>query len=104
MSAQPQTDLFSDDGYPTGFMAWLSDNWGIWEAFERRALMAWRSGRKHYSARRIMEGVRCDTELRDKDITFKVNNNWTPGLARYFLEQHPECGKFFELRGKNVCL
>lgn len=100
MSAQLQDDLFPEQHYPPGFHAWLRENWHIWEEFERRAMQMWRSGRKRYSARTIIEVVRWNTDLResDKRATWKINNTWIPAMARYFMEKHPSCKGFFEQR------
>ena len=84
-------------GYPPGFFHWLSKNPSIYRAFKRKAiLMAGR--RKHYSARAILHAIRWETDLRERNATFKVNNNWTPGMARLFMSQHPEHAGFFRCR------
>jgi hypothetical protein len=31
-------------------------------------------------------------------MSFKCNNNWTPKLSRWFMDNHPELGEFFETR------
>ena len=57
------------------------------------------TGRKHYSARTIVELLRWQTDLKDSDKTFKINDHFTPGMARLFMSEH---GKrypdFFRLR------
>lgn len=85
--------------YPPGFLRWLRDNRDIYDAFEKRALQMARSGRKHYSAYTIVQVIRWETDLRDKDETFKINNNHTPAMARYFMEQWGKAYPgFFKLR------
>ncbi|TFG84000.1 MAG: hypothetical protein E4G74_00260 [Erysipelotrichales bacterium] len=85
--------------YPPGFNGWLITNAGqnVWHDFEKRALeMA--AIRQRYSAMAIAQVIRWHTALRGGD-DFKLNNNWVPGLARYWMTIH---GKnhpgFFQLR------
>jgi hypothetical protein len=87
--------------YPDGFFRWLADNYGIFCEFEKRALEVRSAGRKHFSARIIIENIRWHTLLRDKDATFKINNNWVPGLARLVMRIHPELDGMFELRNQD---
>jgi hypothetical protein len=85
--------------YPDRFWYWLEDNRHVYREFERKALEMARRGRKHYSARTIIETLRWESDLRDTETTWKINDHFTPGLARFFMEEH---GKrfpgFFELR------
>ena len=56
-------------------------------------------GRTHYGAKTIVEVLRYETDLRDSEQTFKLNNNYTSGLARLFMSEHGErYPKFFQLR------
>lgn len=96
MNEQP--DLFVRTKYPPGFFGWLRQNRHVYEAFERLALSMWRRGRKRYSARTIVEVIRWNTDLADTDTTFKINDHYTPGMARLFLDDHPMCAGMFELR------
>jgi hypothetical protein len=66
--------------------------------FERITLALIDQGFEHYSARAILHRIRwhytVDAGMRD----FKCNNNWTPRLARWFMEEHPSADEFFEIR------
>jgi hypothetical protein len=84
--------------YSAGFRQWLASNRRVFNAFEYRALRLWLAGRRHYSARTIMESIRHDTDVAEVGGTFKINNNIIPDCARLFLTLHPECAGFFELR------
>lgn len=87
-------DLFRVD-----FAAWLSANWTIWRAFRREADRVYARGRSHYSARTIIHWLRHETVLREAaGSEFKVNNNFTPDMARLYLCFYPERTGFFELR------
>lgn len=94
-----QPALRFDDGYPAGFWRWFADNNRIWREFEKRALRMARTGRGHYSARTIVETLRWDTDLCDSEATFKINDHYTPGLARLWMNTHgKQYPKFFRLR------
>ena len=97
--AVSQAALNLDAGYPANFFRWLQANAHIYTEFERRALYMARDGRKHYSAKKIAEEIRWDTTLQDTDKQFSLNNNYTSGCARLFMERHGEQYKnFFQLR------
>jgi hypothetical protein len=86
--------------YPDEFFSWLKHNYHIWKEFESKALMmSYR--RKRYSARTIIEVMRWDTDIREKNPLFKISNNMVPGLARLWMvkygAKHP---KFFNLQNK----
>lgn len=83
------------------FLSWLGQNTGIFLAFEQKALYRWRSGREHYSARRIFEELRNDSGMSEEGA-YKLNGNYCPDAARLFMLLHPECGEFFELRGRGM--
>lgn len=81
------------------FAPWLAENWHIWLAFEREANRVWMMGRHHYAARRIIEWLRHETALREVEPSeFKINDHFTPDLARLYLTFYPERAGFFELR------
>lgn len=86
-------------GYPAGFFRWLESNQHIYQQFVALALQMKRSGRSRYSARTIIHKLRWDTELADSEATFKINNNYTPGMARLAMSEWPELDGFFETRG-----
>ena len=91
--------LSFDDGYPDGFWSWLPQNNKVYREFERRALQMARTSRKRYSARTIVELMRWDSDISDSEMTFKINDHYTPGMARLFMAKHgAQYPKFFELR------
>jgi hypothetical protein len=57
-------------------------------------------GFTRYSARAILHVIRWHKHLEQGNRDFKCNNNWTPLLARNWLERHPEYPEFFELRDR----
>lgn len=53
---------------------------------------------KRYSADAILHRIRWHFTVERRDRAFKVNNNWSSILARWWLSRHPEYEGFFELR------
>lgn len=70
--------------------------------FELLAIQLWHAGWEHYSARAIMHRIRWHYHVDKGDRTFKVNNNWSPELARWFMAKHPEQSDFFHIRSSPV--
>ena len=96
-----QLALIPDDfyTYPPGFFLWIKKNQHIYRKFKQMAFMEKRLGRKHYSARKIIQDMRWDTNIRQAgDQTFKINNIFTPGLARLAMRDEPELKGFFRCR------
>lgn len=86
-------DLFMD-----GFAEYLTEQWAVWKAFEHEAQRVAFRGRKHYSAKTIVEWLRHETIVREANSVFKVNNSATSSLARLFVLRHPRFVDFFEFR------
>lgn len=84
--------------YPDGFFRWLELNPIIVLEFVDRARQVKASGRSRFSARAIIENIRWHTLLADREATFKINDHWTPGLARLAMALDPALEGMFELR------
>lgn len=80
------------------FFEWLRANWHLWRAFEREARRTKARGFQHYSARTIWEFLRHHTALQERDVIFKINNNYAPDCARLLMLAYPEFYGFFERR------
>ena len=96
-----QLALIADDfyTYPPGFFRWIESNQHIYRKFTQMAFEQKRLGRKQYSARAIVQRMRWDTNIRQAgDQTFKINNIFTPGLARLAMRDEPELKGFFRCR------
>ena len=96
-----QLALIADDfyTYPPGFFHWLKSNQHIYCMFKHIAFTKRKEGRKHYSARKIIQDMRWDTNIRQVgDQTFKIDNVMTPGLARLAMRDEPELKGFFRCR------
>ena len=83
------------------FAQWLTENFSIWEAFEREANNVWASGRRHYSAYTVIEVLRHHTLLADKDAEFKINQRWTSSIARLYAFMYAERAELFEYRERH---
>jgi hypothetical protein len=66
--------------------------------FEELAIQVARGGYNRYSARTILHRIRWHYSIDRGERDFKCNNNWSPALSRWFMEQHPEYPRFFETR------
>lgn len=82
-----------------GFEDWVIENWPIWRRFELEAFKVIKSGRKHYSARRICESIRHETALREFGSGWKLNNVRIPDLARLFGLMHTAHADLFDYHG-----
>lgn len=86
------------ENFLPGFADWLSENRHVWRAFEREADKVWSRGRRHYSARTLIEYLRHETALADASADFKINNNIAPDLARLYRLRYPARAALFETR------
>lgn len=84
--------------YPDGFFRWVAKNRHIYDHVVKTSLQVRATGRERFAIRVIVEQVRWNTLLRDKDATFKINNNSISGMARLAMALNPELRGFFELR------
>ncbi len=96
---QQELTLEEEMRYPNGFWRWHAENPHIYKAFRVMAIRMALMGRKRYSARTIIEVIRWNSEIKDSTVHFKINDHYTPGLARLFMrDYHNKWPKFFELR------
>lgn len=86
------------DRFTSEFLAYLPDNLHIYAAFEREALKVVARGFKRYSARTIIEVLRHNSALAENGGPWKLNDHFTPFLARVFVILHPEQSELFEFR------
>ena len=92
-----QAELFSVDRYEA-FIKFHHENPQVFRIFQERALEMIKTGRKHYSARTILEVARWDIHLQTNGEPFKINNNHIPFYAKLFSEAQPEHRNFFRKR------
>jgi hypothetical protein len=88
------------DWFRNDDLDWVTRNYHVWEAFEREANKIWDRGRRHYSARTIIEVLRHESALREEENEhgWKINNDSAPSLARLYMLMYPERFGFFERR------
>ncbi len=70
----------------------------ICSLFELLALRVRDKGFDRYSARAIFHRMRWEEQIEKGNREFKINNNDSAKLARWFLACHPELPNFFETR------
>jgi hypothetical protein len=70
----------------------------ICKLFEELSFKVRGAGFSHYSARAILHRMRWHHHIERGDIDFKINNNYSARLARWFMARHPHTDGFFELR------
>lgn len=92
------------EDYPTEFVAWLQVNWRLWTAFCRIADNVRSAGNSNYSARAVFHILRYETLMREQAVTsgrtpqFKLNNVWSPSMARLYNAMSPLHEGFFFTR------
>jgi hypothetical protein len=86
----------SEFDYRDDFAAWLYANKALWAEFYKRARLAFKYHHKaRFSAMAIIQVIRWETMLQEKDITFKINNNHAPDMARCYCQtRHPRVLSF----------
>lgn len=83
---------FRDD-----FIPWLEANPNLYAEFEMLALSV-AGKRRHYGARAIVEVMRFNSAIRERDGIFKINGNYVPCMARLFALRNPNHADLFEFR------
>ncbi len=77
---------------------YVRDNPSVWSAFTQYSLEAARAGRTHLSARLVIERMRWQSIISERDSAYKINNDIAPKLARKFMREYNMAG-FFRTRG-----
>lgn len=81
------------------FIAWLPDNWHVWDAFVEETFKIIACNTRHYSARTILHYLRHHTTVTERsDSGWKLNNDYSPYLARLFDLKYPQLAGLFEYR------
>jgi len=71
----------------------------IWRLFVRFTNEAINRGFQNYSVNSIFERIRWETDMGgDGEIKFKLNNNYRPYYARWFMNTRPQYAGFFRTR------
>jgi hypothetical protein len=73
------------------------ENPQIYEMFKHYALRAAKV-RNHYSAKTIFHIIRWQTQIKENNSDFKIDDGWISHYARRFMDDHPEYEGFFETR------
>lgn len=86
------------DKLPRGFITWLSFNLPVWNEFVEHTKRAIEQGVKRYSSRTIICVMRHRHVLEGGEQFTKINNNYSPYLARLFDLAYPEYAGLWEYR------
>lgn len=90
----------SEYDYSDDFVSWLGKNPAIWQGFVNKAVTAWLGSHKsRFGAKAIIEILRWESFVSDRDITFKINNNYASDMARLVMDLKPEMKGYFRIRG-----
>ena len=77
---------------------WIDRNAEAMRLFEQFALEMARAGRR-FGAKLLFERVRWEVYLQtDSASDFKLNNNYTPYVARWLIDRHPHLAQHIETR------
>ncbi len=81
------------------FAGWLPDNFHVYDAFVLEAHKLIERGFDHYSARTILHYLRHRSALiQHSNDGWKLNNDYSPYMARLFDLMHPHLAGLFEYR------
>ena len=80
------------------FIDWLPKNDHVWKAFVRETNKVIAIGFKHYSARTIIHVLRHHSAIAEKGSGWKINNNFSPYLARLFALKCPQFADIFQYK------
>lgn len=70
----------------------------VYQQFETLVFEVMERGFRRYSADALLHRIRWHQQVERGNRDYKCNNNWTPQLARFFMERHPQHSGFFETR------
>jgi hypothetical protein len=81
--------------YPPGIPEHICDK------FVELADMVRSRGFEHYSARAILHRLRWHYQIERGDVHFKINNNYSARLARWYMKIRPGALGFFQTRDRS---
>ncbi len=70
----------------------------VYKKFKHYAFEALGHKRPRYSAYMIWQRMRWYMQFEQTDKTYKINDHHVAYYSRLFMDDHPQFGKFFELR------
>lgn len=81
------------------FAAWLPDNFHVYDAFVDETFKIIACGFEHYSARTILHYLRHHSAVTENSSAgWKLNNDYSPYMARLFDLMNPHLAGLFEYR------
>ena len=88
--------------YRSDFLTYHQENPQVWEAFEKFAWQAIRSGRTRLSADLIIQRLRWYTTIETVGDEYKINDHYSADYARLFMEKYPQYQGFFATRERKT--
>ena len=88
----------NEEQFSKEFLVWLPLNLHVWKAFCDQAFKVRSHGYKHYSARTIVHFLRHHSAVVESTGPWKINNNFSPYLARLFDLAYPHLTGLWEYR------
>jgi len=85
------------NNYPEVFQVFLEENPHLWKRFEEEANKAWDRGLRQYSSKAIVEYIRHETPLYERNGAWKISNNHTPWLSRHYIALNPDRATLFKI-------
>jgi hypothetical protein len=83
------------EGFSPQFADFLEQNWHIYLAFEKRAFRNINRNVRHFGSMAIINNIRWQSALAEKDDQYKINNLRAPDLSRLFAIMNPQHKDFF---------
>lgn len=84
------------------YAAWIRENAHVYELFKKFALELRGKGFARYSARSILYRIRWHVDVETNPVPggdeFKINDHYSPYLARQLIAEDPTFNTFFEFR------
>lgn len=93
-----QGDIFTQYTFPDWFLEYMNENPKVYEKFEQLALTGINAGIERVSGRYIVETIRWNTRVAEKNSLFKIDDHVSPYLTRFFITKYPHYESRFELR------
>lgn len=89
--------------YRVDFLKWLMENPVVWAEFKRKVNRAYLNGHKtRFNSRALLEVIRWETMVSEREKTFKINNNFAADLARLAMEVAPHLRGYFQTRNSSI--
>lgn len=87
-----------DEKTESRFKEYIAANPEVYEWFKKFAFEKINKGATHLGAKMIWERLRFESPVREDGSPYKLNNIFTPYMARKFMQDFPQHAGIFETR------